>query len=391
MKTGITLPLLMTCALAIAGDYEVAVYYFPNYHPDAKNQRRYGKGWTEWELVKTAHPRFPSHRQPKVPAWGYTDESRPEVMERKIAAAASHGITCFLYDWYWHESGPFLDRGLEKGFLKASNRNRIRFALMWANHDWVELFRARADGTRPLHYPGAVTRAAFRKLTDHAIRNYFTQPNYWRIDGKPYFSIYELMTFVKGMGGMAPAREALQEFRERVRQAGLPGLHLNAIDWGVNPKGLAKDRDEMIAALGIDSVTSYCWIHNVPLRSFPATSYSAWREESTGKWDEIKARFGVPYFPNVSMGWDSSPRTEQNVDYRPLGYPYTAVTVDNTPAEFRKALEAAKAFLDRTPSAQRIMTINAWNEWTEGSYLEPDTVDGVGYLEAIRAVFGAKK
>jgi len=391
MKTGITLLLLMTGVIAIAGDYEVAAYYFPNYHPDAKNQRRYGKGWTEWELLETARPRFPSHRQPKVPAWSYSDESRPEVMERKIAAAASHGITCFLYDWYWHDSGPFLDRGLEKGFLKATNRNRIKFALMWANHDWVELFRAKADGTRPLHYPGAVSRKTFRKLTDHAIRTYFTQPNYWRIDGKPYFSIYELMTFVKGMGGMAPARAALQEFRERVRQAGLPGLHLNAVDWGVNPKGLAKDRDEMIAALGIDSVTSYCWIHNVPLRDFPATSYATWREESTGKWDEVRARFGVPYFPNVSMGWDSSPRTEQDVDYRPLGYPYTAVAVDNTPAEFRKALKAAKAFLDRTPSARRILTINAWNEWTEGSYLEPDTVEGLGYLEAIHAVFGAKK
>jgi hypothetical protein len=380
---------LLAGVLAFAADYEVVAYYFPNYHPDSRNQARYGKGWTEWELLKSARARFAAHQQPKVPAWGYTDESRPAVMERKIAAAADHGVTCFLYDWYWHDAGPFLDRGLEQGFLKANNRHRIKFALMWANHDWVELFRAKADGTRQLHYPGAVSRETFRKLTNHAIRQYFSQPNYWRIDGKPYFSIYELMTFVKGMGGLAQAREALEDFQARARQAGLPGVHVNAVDWGVNPKGIARDRDEMIRTLGIDSVTSYCWIHHTDLKDFPATSYAAWRQESTVKWREIGARFKVPYFPNVSMGWDSSPRTEQNVEYRRLGYPYTAVAAGNTPAEFQKALQAAKAFLDSRPGVRKIVTLNAWNEWTEGSYLEPDTRNGMGYLEAVRAVFSA--
>jgi hypothetical protein len=253
----------------------------------------------------------------------------------------------------------------------------------------VELFRAKADGTRQLHYPGAVSRETFRKLTDHAIRQYFAQPNYWRIDGKPYFSIYELMTFVKGMGGLAQAREALEDFQLRARKAGLPGVHLNAVDWGVNPKGIAKDRDEMIETLGIDSVTSYCWIHNADLKDFPATRYASWREVSVKKWQELGARFKVPYFPNVSMGWDSSPRTEQDIEYRRLGYPYTAVAVDNTPAEFQKALQAAKAFLDGRPGVRKVVTLNAWNEWTEGSYLEPDTRNGMGYLEAVRAVFSA--
>ncbi len=309
-------------------------------------------------------------------------------MEQKIDAAASHAVTCLLYDWYWHESGPFLNRGLEKGFLKASNRRRIKFALMWANHDWVELFPAKANGSRPLHYPGQVSRAAFRKLTDYAIRRYFTQPNYWRIEGKPYFSIYELHTFVKGLGGLERAREALEDFQARARKMGLPGVHLNAIDWGVNPEGVARDRAQMLVALGIASVTSYCWIHNAGLPDFPVTRYPAWREASVAMWDTLKARFPVPYFPNVSMGWDSSPRTEQGVDFQPRGYPYTAVVAGNTPSEFRKALEAAKAFLDRGNATPKVVTINAWNEWTEGSYLEPDTRNGMAYLGAVRAVFG---
>jgi hypothetical protein len=68
--------------------YELAVYYFPNYHPDKRNALWHGKGWTEWELVKSAIPRFPGHEQPKIPLWGYEDESIPEAMAKKIAAAA---------------------------------------------------------------------------------------------------------------------------------------------------------------------------------------------------------------------------------------------------------------------------------------------------------------
>lgn len=47
-----------------------------------------------------------------------------------------------------------------------------------------------------------------------------------------------------------------------------------------------------------------------------------------------------------------------------------------------------KARLVARPDQPKIMTINAWNEWTEGSYLEPDTVQGLGYLAAIQATFG---
>ena len=120
----------------------VASYYFGNYHPgDARNSKMKGKGkkWSEWELVKAAKPRFPGHHQPNVPLWGYEDEANPKVMAKKIAAAADHGIDAFIFDWYYYDDGPFLERPIDKGFLKAKNNNRIKFAFMWANHDWIEL------------------------------------------------------------------------------------------------------------------------------------------------------------------------------------------------------------------------------------------------------------
>ena len=118
----------------------VASYYFGNYHPgDPRNAKMKGKDWSEWELVKAARPRFPGHQQPKVPLWGYEDESDPKVMAQKIAAAADHGIDAFIFDWYYYDDGPFLDRPIDIGFLKATNNHRLKFAFMWANHDWLEI------------------------------------------------------------------------------------------------------------------------------------------------------------------------------------------------------------------------------------------------------------
>ncbi|HRY50565.1 MAG TPA: glycoside hydrolase family 99-like domain-containing protein, partial [Candidatus Paceibacterota bacterium] len=82
----------------------VACYYFGQYHPnDPRNLKERGGPWSEWELIKAAKPRFPGHAQPKVPQWGYEDESDPRVMAKKIDAAADHGIDAFIFDWYHYE------------------------------------------------------------------------------------------------------------------------------------------------------------------------------------------------------------------------------------------------------------------------------------------------
>ena len=118
----------------------VACYYFPNYHThDRRNDSLKGDGWAEWELVKKARPCFDGQQQPKVPAWGYTDEKDPAEMARKIDAAADNGVDVFIFDWYYYDDGPFLNRALDEGFLKAPNTEKLKFALMWANHDWLDI------------------------------------------------------------------------------------------------------------------------------------------------------------------------------------------------------------------------------------------------------------
>jgi len=382
----------MTVIMSYSSDYQIAVYYFPQYHPDPRNDAWHGAGWTEWELVKRATPRFAGHQQPKVPLWGYLDESHPEVMERKIASAADHGITAFIYDWYWYEDGAFLNRCLEQGHLAARNADRLKFALMWANHNWIDIHPAKRSSPYQTLVRGAISLKAFSAATEHVIKTYFSHPSYWRVEGGLYFSVYELMTLVRGLGSVAETRKALDDFRARTRAAGWGELHLNAVVWGnqVLPgEETIVDVNDLLARLGFDSITSYVWVHHVPLASFPKTPYEQMAERSAGDWEHFTAGYKLPYYPNVTMGWDSSPRTVQSDVFDNVGYPFTPVLSGNTPEAFRRSLLKARAFLDKGLTQPKILTINAWNEWTEGSYLEPDTVYGMGYLEAIRDVFGA--
>ncbi len=372
--------------------YDIAVYYFPNYHmDDSRNEVRYGRGWSEWELVKNAGPRFEGHQQPKIPLWGYTNESDPEVMRMKIDAANKYGIDVFIYDWYYYNDGPFLEKGLENGFMGAGNNNKLKFALMWANHDWVDLFPRNPEiGNAPLFYPGAITPETFDKMTDYIIEKYFNHPSYWKIDGCPYFSIYELYRFIEGMGGRENAKAALEKFRIKTRKAGFKDLHLNAVVWGVQilpGEKILKDPEEMLDYFSFSSITSYVWIHHVKLGSFPVTEYSEARDDYFKYSNDFVKKAKLPYFINVSMGWDASPRCRQDIPFKNLGYPCMAMIGNNTPSAFKNALETAKNWTDIRHKKNRIITINSWNEWTEGSYLEPEREYGYQYLEAVKSVF----
>jgi hypothetical protein len=254
---------------------------------------------------------------------------------------------------------------------------------MWCNHNLGDKVK------------GAVKPETFEKLTDYVIENYFKHPSYWKINGCPYFSIYEVNTFIETFGGdRDAAAAALEKFREKTKAAGFPGLHLNGVLYGLG----GADRNGTVAALGLDSVTSYVWIHHYSLPDFPATDY---QQVADGYFAAVENGGGAnglgqaakhlpaPYHPNVSMGWDSSPRCPPEADWmNERVYPFGAIITENTPERFREALVRAKDLAMNLPAGNRVITINSWNEWGEGSYLEPDTLHGMGYLEAVREVFG---
>ena len=344
----------------------VACYYFPNYHThDRRNDSLKGDGWAEWELVKKARPCFDGQQQPKVPAWGYTDEKDPAEMARKIDAAADNGVDVFIFDWYYYDDGPFLNRALDEGFLKAPNTEKLKFALMWANHDWLDIHPYTKGDEQKILYPGRVTPETFDKIGDLIIKEYFTKPNYWTVDGKPYFSVYDVQKFVENFGSVEAARAAMDKLREKA----------------------AENTPELLKKLGFDSGTSYVWIHHTPLPDLQ-TDYIKAMDDYFAFWDKARAEYGVPYYPNVTMGWDPSPRYVEQTPEGIKNYLVTYTIGNNTPENFREALQRTKDRLLADPNGPRILNINSWNEWTEGSYIEPDSIHGTGYLEAIKAVFG---
>ncbi len=358
--------------------YDIAAYYWPAYHDEPRWRTFMPEGEGEWQTIRKARAKFEGHQQPRVPAWGYLDEADPRVMEKKIDAAARHGVNVFIFDWYWYDNQPFLEDALNRGFLGARNNDQVRFFIMWANHDATTLWNLERSHEDRLVWPGAVDRATFDCATRRLIERFFGHPAYYRIDGKPVFSIYELGTLITGLGGIEKARQALDDFRVNVRAAGFPGVHIQGILWGNVPASLSmipgdrsQTQDNTIRALGIDSLTNYQWVHYV----HPKGVYTDWAEKAVSFWDRWSDEFSVPFYPHVSIGWDTNPR------FREIK---KDLITGSTPELFGHYLTRAMNFVDSRRLSPRLITINSWNEWSEGSYLEPDTVFGMGYLEAVQ-------
>ena len=368
-----------------AAEYDIAAYVWPSYTGTEKRSRMFWeKGIGEWQSVLSAESRVEGQILPRKPLWGAVDEADPKVMEFQIGEAVRHGVNVFIYDWYWYDRRPFLEQCLDNGFLGAPNNREMRFYLMWANHDAGYLWDKRQPDIDEIIWYGSQPRAEFDRVCERVIRRYFSQPNYYKIDGCPVFSIYEMSNLVRGLGGIDQTVQALAHFRELTKQAGFPGLHLQAViysEHAVDVSGVDSGRTgsskDIVKMLGFDSVTHYQYCHFVDCNR----EYADVMSDVLREWDRVHREYDVPYYPHISVGWDNNPR------FNDLRYP---ILRGNTPDEIRKALEAAKAFSDRYNDLP-LVTINSWNEWTEMSYLEPDDVYGYGYLEAVRSVFGGKE
>lgn len=364
--------------------YDVAAYIWPAYTGDEDRTRMFwGEGIGEWQSVKNSAPKENGYHWNRKPLWGYVNEADPKVMEQQIEAAVSHGVNVFIYDWYWFDNRPFLENCLNDGFLGAGNRDKMRFYLMWANHDANNYWNINLsdDHGDTVIWQGAVGRDAFETVVNRVIDKYFCQGNYYKIDGCPVFMIYDVQNLISGLGGIDGTRDALNWFRERVKAAGFPDLHLQITVWGensfnlsgfdANMKGSMKD---IVPLLGADSISHYQFVHFTDIDR----DYTEILPDVKKEWDRIDREYNVPYFPHISCGWDNNPRFRR---FR------GGIVKNNTPENVKKGMEMAKEYLDAHPDRTPLVTVNSWNEWTETSYLEPDDLYGYGYLEAIKKTF----
>lgn len=204
--------------------------------------------------------------------------------------------------------------------------------------------------------------------------------SYYTIDGKPVFSIFSPANLIVGLGGVDETRDALDWLREKARSKGFPGVHIQLIIRRGNnnsPESAAEFKGmsyaELPSVLGVDSGTSYQFVADA---GFAHGDYVKWTEAAIGKWAEDEKNYPV-VFPHASIGWDNTQRNPSIAE----------AIVNATPDAFEACLYRTKMYIDSHPDQVPLVTINSWNEWTEGSYLLPDMRWGYRYLEAVKKVF----
>ena len=373
---------------------EVFAVYFPSWHPDRHYEKWYGKGFCEWELLKTTKPLFKGHNQPKKPLWGYFDESDPEYMAKQIDLAADNGITGFMFDWYWYSGEEFLEKPLNEAFLNAPNRNRLKFFLMWANHSWG-IWPAMDNGLRGMN--GNENQAScepFLKIThseedlrnvmEYSCEKYFKCENYWKIDGKPVYSFYNCNMLFK----FIPPEDVLRIINEVARKHGFPGIYtlMNIGCCNDNEYFCGWGRIPKMRDAGFDAVFAY----NSGLRTnyaevvapdAPTLDYSYSMTNQRHCWKMI-AEQGLPFAPSITLGGDVAPRWSRELtypwDFEKMGY--YPIKVNATPDRVGQLLKEALEM------DTNVVIINAWNEWSEGMYLIPDTFYGTSLLDKIKEI-----
>ena len=222
-----TAGILLAALPVFAGDkIDVVCVYYPHWHRYPKGDEWFGDrfDWSkgEWEFVKTAIPRYPGHVQPIHPLPGYLDGSNPNDVAVEIDLAADAGIDVFLYDYYYYGGKVTQEEAIEQGFLMAKNRSRMKFALMWCYHERRDQFRPPKElgDRRRMLMELDHTPEEFLGLVDLSIARYFGKPEYWRKDGRLFFSIYNAPYFLLHLGEDG-VRRAIAAAREKVRAAGL--------------------------------------------------------------------------------------------------------------------------------------------------------------------------
>lgn len=388
MKERVCLLLVyLSCSVVLLGQgkkqkYDVAAFVYPAYASDDPRLRPFWPmGIGEWETVMTVQKRNPGHYWDRKPLWGYVNEADPSVMSMEIEQATKHGVNVFIFDWYWYDGRPFMETTLDNGFLKADNVDKMQFYLMWANHDVVNVWDTRLADVKENNviWTGKVDRQEFEKICKRNIEKYFKHPQYYKIEGKPVFMIYDIPQLIAGLGGIEETADALNWFKEETIKSGFPGLDLQITMWSINLNYSGFDagkttnpENTFVKKLGFTSATHYQFAHFINVNE----DYNVIMDTVEKEWARIDSSYDFTYYPHISVGWDNSPRTG-----------VSAVVKNNTPENFEKALRKAKAFVDRQPGQKPLITINSWNEWTETSYLMPCNIFGYGYLNAVKHVF----
>jgi GT2 family glycosyltransferase len=345
-------------------------FYLPQFHPTEANDFYWGKGFTEWSNVAKSRPAYVSHYQPHLPAdLGFYDLRVSETIERQTALARRYGIAGFCVYYYNFGRHRALDKAFEA--IVADQSIDFPYCVCWANENWT---RHWDGGTRELIFQQSYDDETMLQVIHDATR-YAADPRYLRVNGRPLFLVYRPL-LIPNVGGFAAL------CRQGFREAGFDDVHLVYIESMETIQKLPRPED-----LGFDACVEFppqglavpATDPAIPVReNFVGTRYDY---ELTVL--NAVARVSVDYkrYPAVFPSWDNTPRQPLRGDS----------FIHASPEAFQVYVEEKLDQVTRLfVGDERLLFVNAWNEWAEGTHLEPDQKYGHRWLEAIHNALLAK-
>jgi glycosyltransferase involved in cell wall biosynthesis len=353
---------------AFQSDVRTIAFYLPQFHPIPENDAAWGKGFTEWTNVVRGKPEFDGHYQPHLPGeLGFYDLRVKEVQRRQVALAKRYGIGAFCFYFYWFGGKTLLESPLRQ-YLENQGLD-LPFCLCWANENWTREWDGLDQNVIIAQKHSPEDDIAF---IEH-VAQYMRDPRYLLVDGRPALLIYRPSQLPNG-------RETADRWRKWARENGLGELYLIYTQ-------SAEVRDP--ADYGFDAATEFPPnVIGPPLVTDLIQPHDPGFSGKVYDWSALVERSrhypvpGYKLFRGVCPSWDNTARRPGRG---------TTLLYSN-PKDYREWLENAVSDTRRRfRGDERLIFVNAWNEWAEGAHLEPDRRYGYAWLQATRAALASSR
>lgn len=354
-------------------------FYLPQFHPISENDEWWGKGFTEWTNVARAKPLFRGHYQPHIPAdLGFYDLRLPETRQAQADLAKEYGIYGFCYYHYWFNSRRILEHPFNE--VLTSGKPDFPFCLCWANENWSRAW----DGGS--HHVLLHQKYGFEDDLAHieSLIPAFLDERYIRINGKPLFMVYRTEQ-------LPDPKRTSEIWRDAAQRAGLDDLYLVRVEGftsGIDPKSIGFDAAVEFAPdwrnMGnpLFRGKRYSFLRKLGLSSKAYIEHSVIYYQSLIDMMLSKPEPEYIQFRCVTPSWDNSSRRSRDA----------LIFIESTPEKYSDWLQKlVHKTLKRFQGDERLVFINAWNEWGEGNHLEPDLKWKRAYLEATAEAINGNK
>jgi lipopolysaccharide biosynthesis protein len=340
----------------------VLAFYLPQFHAIPENDAWWGKGFTDWTNVRRATPAFVGHDQPRrAGELGYYDLTDIEVLRAQAELGAEYGIDGFCFYYYWFDGQRLLETPLDR---LVNSDVEMPFCLSWANENWTRRWDGK-DHEVLAHQ--TYQRDAPERLARDLVR-YINDRRYIELGGNPVLLIHRI-------DHIPNPRDFTKALRSECELLTGRSLHLIAAEssWNIDPRRYGADAIAEFPPLGSNIVQTAHLRRLAGMRN----DFSG-RVQSYDKLvrRHIQRRNPTDFirYAGVTPGWDNTPRRGE----------HATVYVGHNPEKFRSWLLAALERENGRTGRTGLVFVNAWNEWAEGAYLEPDQTLGRSNLEAVR-------